>query len=128
MKDFATMSDGELKGIANKGGQGWQAAQDELKRRSAVEPSKLDKFLNRDGRKSVEVSPEEREEFLNEMKAEEVREELKSNPVNPRTEISADAEYIAKTTLAASGRIVKHLWIIFVLLPVVLGILIAIAK
>ncbi len=44
--------------------------------------------------------------------------------------ISADARYIADhASLAAqraSGRIVKHLWIIFVLLPVVLGILFAI--
>ena len=33
-----------------------------------------------------------------------------------RPVISADAQFIA-------GKIVKHLWIIFVLLPVVLGIL-----
>jgi hypothetical protein len=36
-----------------------------------------------------------------------------------RSEVSEDARYI-------SGRIVTHLWIIFVLLPVVLGILFAI--
>lgn len=33
-----------------------------------------------------------------------------------RNEVSADARYI-------SGRIVKHLWVIFVLLPVVAGLL-----
>ena len=46
--------------------------------------------------------------------------ELRS-PFDPRNEVSADAEYV-------SGRIVKHLWIIFVLLPVVLGILFAILR
>jgi hypothetical protein len=39
-----------------------------------------------------------------------------SKPFNPRTEISADAQYIAK-------RIVKTMWIIFVLIPVVFGIM-----
>lgn len=47
------------------------------------------------------------------------REELQDNPFDPRTEVSADANHIA-------GRIVKNLWIIFVLLPVVLAILFAI--
>ncbi len=44
--------------------------------------------------------------------------------------ISADAHYVAQRAREdareASGRIVKHLWIIFVVLPVVLGILFAI--
>jgi len=43
------------------------------------------------------------------------RETLDSNPFDPRIEISADAQYIA-------GRIIKHLWIIFVLLPFILGL------
>lgn len=42
-----------------------------------------------------------------------------SRPFNPRTEISADAQYIAK-------RIVKTMWTIFVLIPVVIGIMYAI--
>jgi hypothetical protein len=42
----------------------------------------------------------------------EVRKELEDNPFDPRTEVSADAIHIA-------SRIVKHLWIIFVLLPFV---------
>jgi len=50
----------------------------------------------------------------------------------PVTEISADAFHIVKCARVdsreATGRIVKHLWIIFVLLPVVLGILFAILK
>lgn len=44
--------------------------------------------------------------------------------------ISADAQHIARcareAASQASGRIVKHLWIIFVCLPVVMGILFAI--
>ena len=42
-------------------------------------------------------------------------------PFHPRTEVSADARYIA-------GHIVKHLWIIFVALPFVLALLFAIHK
>lgn len=49
------------------------------------------------------------------------RAQLEENPFDPRTEISADAQHIA-------GRIVRHLWMIFVLLPIVLGILYAILK
>jgi hypothetical protein len=42
-------------------------------------------------------------------------------PFDSRTEISADARYV-------SGRIVKHLWIIFVALPFVLAILFVIVR
>ena len=49
------------------------------------------------------------------------REELQDNPFDPRTEVSADARHIAR-------KIVMHLWILFVALPVVLGILLAILK
>ena len=37
---------------------------------------------------------------------------LQGNSFNPRTEVSADAKYIA-------SQVVRHLWIIFVLLPFV---------
>jgi hypothetical protein len=40
---------------------------------------------------------------------------------DPRTEVSADARYI-------SGRIVLHLWVVVVLLPVALGIVYAMVK
>ena len=53
-------------------------------------------------------------------------------PFDTRTEISADACHIAKCaredSREAAERIVKHLWIIFVLLPIVLGVLFAILK
>ncbi len=39
-------------------------------------------------------------------------------PFDPRTEISADARHIA-------SKIVMHLWILFVLLPVIIGVLLA---
>lgn len=42
-------------------------------------------------------------------------------PFDPQVDISADARYI-------SGRIVKHLWIIFVLLPLVAVVLYEIVK
>jgi hypothetical protein len=49
------------------------------------------------------------------------REELEDFPFDPRLEVSADAKHIA-------GRVVTNLWVIFVLLPIVLGILFAILK
>ncbi len=42
-------------------------------------------------------------------------------PFNPKTDVSADAKHVA-------GQVVKHLWIIFVLLPVVLAILYSLLK
>jgi len=50
---------------------------------------------------------------------EHAKQYLSDHPFNPRTEVSADAIHIA-------SRIVKHLWIIFVLLPFVIGLLLAI--
>jgi hypothetical protein len=46
----------------------------------------------------------------------------------PDDPISADAHFIAMSASKDAGRIIKHLWIIFVLLPVVLAILFAILK
>src|SRR5258707_4740618 len=43
-------------------------------------------------------------------------EALQENPFDRRTEVSADAKHIA-------SKVVTHMWVIFVLLPVVLGIL-----
>lgn len=59
-----------------------------------------------------------------------------SNPavvvIEPGTKVSDDAYHIAMCSRAdareASTRIVKHLWIIFVLLPVVLAILYSLLK
>jgi hypothetical protein len=48
---------------------------------------------------------------------EEIRAASAANPFDARSEVSADARHI-----------VKHLWIIFVLLPVVLGILLVLLK
>src|ERR1039458_1630641 len=41
---------------------------------------------------------------------------LQENPFDPRTEVSADARHIA-------SKIVTHLWILFVLLPFIIGVL-----
>jgi hypothetical protein len=49
------------------------------------------------------------------------RRDLSDNPFDARTEISADAKHVA-------SRVVLHLWILFVLLPIALGILYAILK
>lgn len=51
------------------------------------------------------------------IRRERVCAELRDNPFDPRNEVSADAR-----------QIVKHLWIIFVALPFVLGILFVILK
>ncbi|MGA2274555.1 MAG: hypothetical protein ABSH00_13450 [Bryobacteraceae bacterium] len=65
----------------------------------------------------------------------ERRQMLQDNPFDPRTEVSADAKHIAslmRTEVSAdarhiASRIVKHLWIIFVLLPFVVALLLVIA-
>jgi len=49
------------------------------------------------------------------------RAQLQENPFDPRTEVSADARHVAR-------QIVKNLWIIFVVLPFVLGLLYEILK
>jgi hypothetical protein len=49
------------------------------------------------------------------------RAELQDNPFDPRTEVSADARHIAR-------KVVMHLWILFVALPLVLAILLSILK
>jgi hypothetical protein len=55
-----------------------------------------------------------------------------TGPFEPRTEVSADAHHIAqwagRDADRNAGRIIKHLWIIFVLLPVVLAILYSLLK
>ena len=43
-------------------------------------------------------------------------ERIRNNPFDPRTEVSADAKYTA-------SRIIKHLWLIFVLFPFVAALL-----
>jgi hypothetical protein len=53
------------------------------------------------------------------------RQRGEANPFDPRTEISADAKYIAEHI---ASRIVRHLWIIFVLLPFVAALLWFIVK
>jgi len=45
---------------------------------------------------------------------------------DPRYDVTADAKYIATAVERSGRRIVTHLWILFVALPVVLGILYAI--
>ena len=46
---------------------------------------------------------------------------LQENPFDPKTEVSADAKHVA-------GKIVSHLWTIFVLLPIVLTIIYEVLK
>ena len=93
----------ELISIANDGtNERWALAQAELKRREArgeLSPAQIAQAKGQ----SVNVAP------------------AVTAPFDPRSEISADARHI-------SGRIVTHLWIIFVLLPMVLGILFEILK
>lgn len=79
-------------------------------------------------RKALKTAQEEREAaraVQEKIRRETVRAELQDNPFNPRHEISADAEHIAKVV---GGRIVTHMWIIFVALPFMLGLLYAILK
>ena len=56
-----------------------------------------------------------------EIEARRLRDEGLEKPFDPRREVSADAQYIA-------GRIIKHIWIVVVLLPIALAIVIALSK
>jgi hypothetical protein len=70
-------------------------------------------------RQATEVERQAAKAAAEQQRRSELRKELEDNPFNPRTEVSADAIHIA-------SRIVKHLWIIFVLLPFVAALLWAI--
>jgi hypothetical protein len=50
------------------------------------------------------------------------RQTSRTLPFDSRNEVSADARYVAE---CVSGRIITHMWIIGVLVPTVLGILLA---
>ncbi|MGA7926921.1 MAG: hypothetical protein WCA20_13080 [Candidatus Sulfotelmatobacter sp.] len=52
----------------------------------------------------------------------------KAQAESPGDPVSADAHFIAMSASQDASRVIKHLWIIFVLLPVVLGIPFAILK
>jgi hypothetical protein len=70
--------------------------------------------------------------------AEDKKTRLVANPFDSRSEVSADARHIAENQAALTrnevsadarhiaGKIVSHMWIIFVLLPIVLGVLFAV--
>lgn len=66
--------------------------------------------------KQILKADEQKRQGEEERRMAKKRQGLEYNPFDVRTEISADAVHIA-------SRIVTHLWIIFVLLPFVLGLL-----
>ncbi len=68
---------------------------------------------------SAELGRRSEESFFRTRSREMARAELLENPFNPRTEVSADARHTA-------GRIITHMWIIFIVLPFILAILFAI--
>lgn len=59
-------------------------------------------------------------DYLGREKAQEARSILQERPLYPHIDVSADARYIA-------GRIIKHMWIIGVLVPLILAIVIALS-
>jgi hypothetical protein len=65
---------------------------------------------------AAELQRREAKQVSSSEQLDEPRKQLQERPFDPRTEISADALHIA-------NRIVAHLWIIFVLLPFVVGVL-----
>src|SRR3984885_5940175 len=85
----------------------------------------LDVLAERKATRAVQEKQEAARAVQEKIRRETVRAELQDNPFDPRHEISADAKHIAKVV---SGRIVKNLWIIFVALPFVLGLLYAFLK
>ena len=102
-----TLSDERLAKLANDGGSYWQEAQEELKDRQAKRIVKrMEEHKDRQAKGIVEPM-----------------EEVEDRQREQGPTISPDAQYIAQRASEdaqkASGRIVTHMWIIFVLLPVV---------
>jgi len=64
------------------------------------------------------VPRQEKREAAKKVELQRRRQALLDNPFDPRTDVSADARHIA-------GRIVTHMWILFVLLPIIVGLLYA---
>lgn len=102
----------------------WEWTSDEELQKWATDPNCIEKdqcaaFLaKREADRQAEIAKRQAER--DEARARK-RAELQVNPFDPRAEVSADAKHIA-------GRIITHLWIIFVLLPFVLGLLWALLK
>lgn len=92
-------------------------AQQEWREKHHEEPRDIPRWNQSKGRS--EYSNGETYDERNLRLSEEKRQASIARGFDLRSEVSEDARYI-------SGRIVTHLWIIFVLLPVVLGILFAI--
>lgn len=86
----------------------------ELVRRSKVRADQEEIRINRE-------ALAESQRLAEEVRLSKRRALLEAVPFDSRTEISADARHIA-------GRVVTALWIIFVLIPFVLGILFEILK
>jgi hypothetical protein len=80
---------------------------------NCIEQQECTRFLD-DRLAKLEVARLERDRRLTKKRA-----RLEEDPFDARNEISADAKHIAQ-------RIVSTLWFIFVLLPIVLGVLFAI--
>jgi hypothetical protein len=89
-------------------------------RRAEREKSSVERLVKHENADEVEqlAQPDVQLEAASTPVSYQKRQESQVNPFDPRTEISADARYVA-------GRIVKHLWILFVFLPVILGLLYA---
>ncbi|MHB8218664.1 MAG: hypothetical protein ACYDDS_21540 [Candidatus Sulfotelmatobacter sp.] len=109
--------------------QVWEV--DEVLAKSASDPNCknqqecLDTLTTRKAKREEQEERKAARVVQEKIRRETVRAELQDNPFDPRSEISADAQHIAREV---GGRIVKHLWIIFVALPFVLGLLYAILK
>jgi hypothetical protein len=108
----------------------WSATDDELAKSAEDTNCKnqqecLETLASRKAQREEQEEREAARVAQEKIRRETVRAELQDNPFDPRREISADAEHIAKVV---SGRIVTHLWIIFVALPFMLGLLYAILK
>jgi hypothetical protein len=109
----------------------WSEHDDEVIAKAASDPNCknqqecLDELARRNARRAAQEVQEAARAAQEKIRRETVRTELLDNPFDPRHEISADAEHIARVV---SGRIVSHMWIILVALPFVLGLLYAILK
>ena len=76
------------------------------------------KFAEKANTEATTAAEQQAREYLAQQRTKR-KQELEDNPFDPRAEVSADAQHIAR-------RIVRHLWIIFVVLPVCGAVLYAV--
>ena len=122
MTNLKTLSDTELEAyISDPDALYHDAAKQERERRQTV---RYQYGMTPADAKPADEAQATREKIQRLLKTEQKQAADPDLPFDPRTDVSADAKLIA----AGADRIVNHMWIIAVLLPIALGVLFGILR